>query len=347
MKEDITALYHYTSVGGLKGIIESGCIHATNIKYLNDSKEFIFGLDYFSKIFPHPDSIFQLPVPEGMPLYDHFIESLINQTLSTFRYRRESSNYFVISFSKNPDVLSQWRAYGKENAGYCIKFHYGCLFYPSDSLDGMISKVEYINPDDLTLSRERLESIKNSDWKPELLKKMPWLATNDIDEYEKMLAKMKELYKTHSGEFSIPIDEFETDKNYPDKVDLNDNNPDWYTAIDAFDFFVIEPTLANIAYSWKHHSFYEEEEYRLVIQRDDELLSTLEKRPVKFKEGKTFLVPYIEIPYDFKNKKIIEEVIVGPCPHPNEAASSVQQFLERNLNNAVKVIDSKIPYRFW
>lgn len=344
MTENINVLYHYTSIGGLKGIIESSCIHATNMKYLNDSKEFIFGLDYFSKVFPHPDSSFQLPVPEGMPLYDHFIEGLVNQTLSELRrYSRKATDYYVISFSRNPDVLSQWRAYGKESAGYCIKFNYTDLFYPSDSLDGIVTKVEYIDPDDLSFARKKLENIKHSGWKSEILRIIPWLESNNFKEYKRMLEKMYELDKSHNGTFSL-----NNDKNvYSESVDMNDNDPGWYAMINEFAFFVIEPALTGLACSWKHHSFCEEDEYRFVTIRHDEILTRLDKRPIKFKEGKTFLIPYIEIPYEFKNKKIIEEVIVGPCPHTNEAASSVQQFLERNLSNSVNVVGSRIPYRFW
>lgn len=345
MTEDVTALYHYTSISGLKGIIDSSCLHATNIKYLNDSKEFVFGLDYFSKLFPHSGSPFRIPKPQEMSLYDHLVEFLFNQALSTFKYRREASDCFVISFSKNPDVLSQWRAYGKENAGYCIKFNYGRLFYPSDSLDdGLVTKVNYIDPEDLSFARKTLEDIKR-EWKPELLNKMPWLKSHDIEEYNKMLKKMFELNTTSRGMFEIPLDTEE--RVYPDKVDVNDGAPDWYAAINTFIFFVIDPALSIIASSWKHHSFSEEDEYRLVINRIEKTLSVLDKRNIKFKEGKTFLVPYIEIPYDFRKKKIIEEVIVGPCPHPIEAASSVQQFLDLNLDNVAEVVDSKIPYRFW
>lgn len=344
MTEDVTALYHYTSISGLKGIIDSSCLHATNIKYLNDSKEFVFGLDYFSKLFPHPESAFRIPEPQEMSLYDHLVEHLFNRTLSGFRYRRKASDCFVMSFSKNPDVLSQWRAYGKENVGYCIKFNYSGLFYPSDSLDGMVTKVNYIDPDDLSFARKTLEDIKR-EWKPELLNKMPWLKSHNTEEYNKMLKKMYELNITSSAMFDIPLDTEE--RVYPDKVDVNDDDPDWYAAINIFNFFVIEPALSTIAYSWKHHSFCEEDEYRLVFNRVEKILSILDKRHVKFKEGKTFLVPYIEIPYDFKKKKIIEEVIVGPCPHPIEAAGSVQQFLDLNIDNVVKVVDSKIPYRFW
>ncbi|MCQ8130771.1 hypothetical protein [Methylomonas rivi] len=177
---------------------------------------------------------------------------------------------------------------------------------------------------------------------------MPWLISNDIQEYKKMLKRMNELDEQSNGWFSIALDKIDSDNfPYPNYVDMNDQNPAWYTAICTYDFFAIQPLLARIAYSWKDKSFSEEDEYRLIIKRDEDILTKLDKRPVKFKEGKTFLVPYVEIPYDFQNHRIIEEVIVGPCPHPIETASSAQQFLQRSLKHGVVVNNSKIPYRYW
>ncbi len=366
MKDEIEALYHYTSIGGFKGIIDSSCLHATNIKYLNDSKEYIFGLDYFSNLFLDAELYRQYTVLNKNSLYDHLVDLLFSEVLSVFKYLREASNYFVISFSREPDVLSQWRAYGEGNVGYCIKFNYHDLFYPSDLGLGLVVKVDYVDPGDLGFARKKLEDIK-AEWKSEFFKKMPWLREGNVKEYNKMLRRYFELEDLAGNTRSCSIGDKEIV--YPDKVDEVDGNPQWYQEINKFVFFVVEPALSEIAYSWKHYSFSEESEYRYVFYRDlksqvalcrkdntfQEIpgkmdmksFPALALRDLKFKEGKTFLVPYVEIPYDFKNKNIIDEVIVGPCPHPIEAASSVQQFLDMKLDNVVKVVDSKVPYRYW
>jgi hypothetical protein len=36
-------LYHYTSVNGLQGILETNVSQATHVAYLNDSQEFVCG----------------------------------------------------------------------------------------------------------------------------------------------------------------------------------------------------------------------------------------------------------------------------------------------------------------
>ena len=95
MTENITALYHYTSIGGLKGIVESNCLHATNIRYLNDSEEFYFGLDYFSKLFPDPGAISRAPDTQETFLYDRLIEKIFAHLLAEFKHdRNAASDYF-------------------------------------------------------------------------------------------------------------------------------------------------------------------------------------------------------------------------------------------------------------
>ena len=156
---------------------------------------------------------------------------------------------------------------------------------------------------------------------------------------------MSELDDSYSG--SVSMDIIEETATFPTKVDMNDVDPGWYNAICAIDFWCIAPRISNVALTWKHHSFSEEDEYRMVYKLDESIAAQLNLGPQKFKEGKTFLIPYIEIPYDFKNIEIIQEVVVGPCPHPNEAVSSARQFLNQNINKNFTVVNSKIPYRFW
>lgn len=73
-------LYHYTTMNGLKGIIESGCIHATNVRYLNDTQELYFGLNYLKDLI---DSSDREPSLEDLPLIDHLIRRRINYVLTS------------------------------------------------------------------------------------------------------------------------------------------------------------------------------------------------------------------------------------------------------------------------
>jgi hypothetical protein len=355
MTNENKILWHYTTMSGLKGIVENGNIHATNIRYLNDSQEFDFGLDYLKKVILSNEidsQVENIPLNEDMSLLDHLITLRINYILSCFRDDpSRSSEYFVTSFSSNPDVLSQWRAYGKEKVGYSIKFDSASLHYPSDPMLTLIHKIEYVNPADSSIARafidKTINDIKTDDWHSMLLKTMPWLEQNDRSEYQKMLLKMSELDDSHSVRMTNMIDIIEETATFPTKVDMNDVDPVWYTAICTVDFWCIAPSIKNVALTWKHYSFSEEDEYRLVYEFNESIATKLNLSAKKFREGKTFLIPYIEIPYDFRKNEIIQEVVVGPCPHPDEAVSSIRQFLDQNINKNFTVNNSKIPYRYW
>lgn len=43
-------LWHYTSVAGFQGIIASGAIYATDVRYLNDAEEFIHARKMASEV---------------------------------------------------------------------------------------------------------------------------------------------------------------------------------------------------------------------------------------------------------------------------------------------------------
>jgi hypothetical protein len=106
----------------------------------------------------------------------------------------------------------------------------------------------------------------------------------------------------------------------------------------ALDLMHLAPTL-------KHPSFYEEREKRLIA-----IAEPLWQREVKFREGKSMIVPYIK--FKLINKKNgeslpIKEIMVGPTPHTELSMLSVRQLLKNNKISSCAVIHSEIPYRPW
>ena len=102
-------LYHYTDFNGLKGIIENQCLFASNSSFLNDEKEYSFGVDIFIK---SAESI-------KSNTKSHIKNALADEFTSLVR-QRSISNHYVASFSKKPDLLSQWRAYANNGKGIAI-----------------------------------------------------------------------------------------------------------------------------------------------------------------------------------------------------------------------------------
>ncbi len=93
----------------------------------------------------------------------------------------------------------------------------------------------------------------------------------------------------------------------------------------------------------KHSSFSEEREWRIISQ-------PLMCSNVRFgyREGASMLVPYFRIPLCSEQQPFrIEEIIVGPTPHPEESWASVRGLLVRHDLNEATVHTSDVPYRNW
>jgi hypothetical protein len=103
-------------------------------------------------------------------------------------------------------------------------------------------------------------------------------------------------------------------------------------------------SVLDLAASLKHRGFQEEEEWRIALF----LREKTNPDCLKFRPGNSMPAPYLEIDLKLGARWIgIEEVIVGPCPNPKEAAQSVELLLRSNDFRSVRVIQSGIPYRNW
>ena len=125
-------IYHYTDIHGLKGIIDTGEIWLTDYQYMNDSKEIIHGLNSAKKIFK---ALREKPEHSGK-------ENLFN--IWEFALNSGPPGRICIScFSLDQgDSLSQWRGYGKKNAGLSIGFKvYAPEFWTFR--ESILDRVEY------------------------------------------------------------------------------------------------------------------------------------------------------------------------------------------------------------
>lgn len=99
-------LYHYTDAAGLTGIVKSECrLSATQHHYVNDSDEIRFG---------HKIAVEAL----GELAIDSDLKALaIAKTDALLQ-----GPSFIACLSAHQDILTQWRLYAKETAGYCLGF---------------------------------------------------------------------------------------------------------------------------------------------------------------------------------------------------------------------------------
>jgi len=99
-------LYHYTTSAGLMGIIESGNIWTTKTQYLNDKLELRVTFEYIcQEIKQQKMGIERTKTDEELNNMVEALECIPDVNVS------------VASFTKNGDLLSQWRGYCNIGSG--------------------------------------------------------------------------------------------------------------------------------------------------------------------------------------------------------------------------------------
>jgi len=102
-------LFHYTTLQGFLGIVGSKMMWATNIHYLNDSEEFVYGLGYLKT---------EAETRAKDASAGH--EAVLLRVASLVDYFKQGYVY-TASFAEDDDLLSQWRGYGV-GGGLCLGF---------------------------------------------------------------------------------------------------------------------------------------------------------------------------------------------------------------------------------
>lgn len=102
-------LYHYTSLGALMKIVASGCLRATDIGFFSDAAEM-----------KHAADILRIYISQR-------IEAQSPRSKLLFQFREWVSEriagghmQFVVSFTANGNLLSQWRSYCSHGKGVSI-----------------------------------------------------------------------------------------------------------------------------------------------------------------------------------------------------------------------------------
>jgi hypothetical protein len=104
----INTIYHYTNLNNFISIVENQTLYCTNISFLNDKREYKYGVDLLlGRIDILKDSGFNVEILDMLTKHIDLI----------FKSER-----YVTCFSKNGDLLSQWRAYANNGKGVAIGF---------------------------------------------------------------------------------------------------------------------------------------------------------------------------------------------------------------------------------
>lgn len=132
-------LAHYTTSSGMLGIIKEKGIWATHSEFLNDSSESTHYIELAK-------NCIDIRLASGCVSADERILLSLFRRPNPWRYYSDTRGYrvnvFIVSFSEEADLLSQWRAYCL-NGGYSISFSLEHLRAVGRSQGFYVARCEY------------------------------------------------------------------------------------------------------------------------------------------------------------------------------------------------------------
>jgi hypothetical protein len=323
-------LYHYTSLEGLLGIIESQSIRATHIRYLNDRSELRNAFENrYVEIFT--DSI--------NTIYSKYFNS---DWFEEMRRYGEKYDRFLVSFtdddaaskedsSRAGDRLSQWRAYAKSSGGFSLGFEYEEILadFKRSRPKGTGGNIRVFRCSYGTLEKETI--------------------AKDIGKYS---ADYFSRFRAEKGAAFV-------EENHRKPDDSEEESINRQAAIKMVAASFAHYSLA--ASSFKNEAFSEEHEWRIVfVAKREDLLSKHTENPtnpiIRFRSAKLGVIPYMEFPLSLATQSSpLRRIVVGPTPHKEEAVNAVKLLLESKCikvktdgsQDGVEVVPSSIPYRDW
>lgn len=302
-------LWHYTSYKAFQSIVESKKIFATDLRYLNDSQEFVHARELARKLAEEVVESSDSGVAVG-----EMFKNAVNLAFNTGPLHADRLQVMVASFSQARDQLSQWRGYSGASSGVSISFDLSTFRPPLGTETAVVfAPCVYELPQKRALLERALSHVA----------RVVVEYTKDFQEAmqrdPQLLSKLKD--PTELG---------------PPHVEGLALNARLKLAVAK-----VNLDLVRICPLLKDSSFSEEREWRLVlpISVDKHL-----PNPPLFRPISDTLVPYIAYPLCGPNEPTpVNDLILGPGSHA-EAKAAISSFL---LTNHIKVEPhaSEVPYR--
>lgn len=349
-------IYHYCSIKAFESIIREKKIWVSDILKMNDSSE----ERYLVKVLIHylinlknkllkdknyleyiknrevessklekakKERIFEKSTKKNNNLFIH-----INKLLIINKMLEKYSNLFgkyICCFSKEGDLLSQWRAYANDGKGFSIGFDI-------KKLDEYISKEKTITLEEVNYIAEKID-----------------IEENEIKEISKNFPRIDFL-----------LDDYELDKLIERSIIYDDENKGFFDFSPFLLFYI--PKLINKYFNDKNNlnqsamsrvkkfckiksnSFFEEKEFRIIVIEEniDEKNNSSILSDFKYRESKdnNDLIRYKEL--NLENIiNMITDIIIGP--KNKISIMEVKRFLKtvsKEKIDHIKIRKSEIPY---
>ena len=142
-------LYHYTTFTGLIGIVKSGVLWASDIRYMNDSAELKHTADLIK-------TDVSVRIASGHPN-----PNLLNQFLDWITHRITNGNMvFAASFRSHGNLLSQWRGYSRVGKGVSLGFNPKAILQSAQDQSFQIGKCVYKPEEQQQLIKNIIDAVE-------------------------------------------------------------------------------------------------------------------------------------------------------------------------------------------
>lgn len=144
-------VYHYCSLDTFYKIISNSTIRLSNVIKTNDREEMIYILPLIIEVGELCLSEYNSRLSDEYKLKPDFVKQLFEYTFNEL-----SINCYVVCFSAEGDLLSQWRGYANDACGVSIGFDTNCFFPLAKSIRSNydFSQV-YYSPDKLVTQMKK------------------------------------------------------------------------------------------------------------------------------------------------------------------------------------------------
>lgn len=144
-------LYHYTSLRGLQGMVDSRTLWVSEVRYLNDAEE----LRHINRWLQHEISAH---------LHDTSTNAHRRECLAQFSVwlpsrLQDGPMLFVGSFTENGNLLSQWRGYCPHGKGVSIGFGPTKIVVQAERASYLLGRCVYDSERKRTLAQDILQAV--------------------------------------------------------------------------------------------------------------------------------------------------------------------------------------------
>lgn len=306
-RNNSSILYHYTNLHSLKAIIENQSLLCSNSAYLNDKKEYLYGLELFLNEINDKK---KLAEEQELQIIENIENELINKKIS---------NHFVTCFSLDGDLLSQWRAYADDGKGIAIGFDRKKLIEGfKDIANGFYIEYKKISQEELV--KELISIIIN--FYLEKLNDFRNIIEITESVHQDVAQEICELVDRYVGYFKHSS--FEEEKEFRFEMSIDNQFKDSFNDVS----YRVGKNNLLVPYKELKTNFKFEEEKLVKSNSSKQQFDSLHSN----KNLKVKSLP-------------ITHIIIGPSLDFELNKYSISYFLKKQNYDKVEIIPSEVPYR--